>query len=449
MTRRVGFWLATATMASVLSACATATPRPVDPPTYLLRHDAVRLDVLAPQGGWSGVDLLVFAVDHNPKVAEAKARRDAVVATGAAARIAQPITLTLTSEYASERPRWGYGAGLDAPFDVGVRRKARVTDADLKVLQASEDYSETVWSLRSQIEHARITVLSADAEASAWDQVAALRRQRVERFNQRVAAGEDARSDALIARADVATAQGRAVEARRRRDIGRLDLAKGLGAAGTAVRDVVLAPLRPTILPDIVAPRLEAATRRPEILRAIADYDLAENALRLEVARQYPEVRLSPGYMYDHGVTKLPFSLALVLPPLDLNRSAIAAAEAARAAAGRALEVRQAQFLAEVDDAFSAVVAARAAAVRSRDQDVAMADAAAAVVTRAVKLGAQDRGDDLLARALAAEAQITLLRAQEAIALATADLEDALRRPLNLNESQATASLLIAGPSQK
>ena len=202
-------------------------------------------------------------------------------------------------------------------------------------------------------------------------------------------------------------------------------------------------------LPDIAFPRLEAATRRAEILRAIADYDLAENALRLEVARQYPEVRLGPGYMYDHGVTKLPFSLALVLPPLDLNRSAIAAAEAARVVAGRTLEVRQAQVLADVDKALSAVAAARAVAVRIRAQDIAMADAGAAVVARAVKLGAQDRGDDLLARALAAEAHITLLRAQEAIALASADLEDALRRPLNLIEARATASLLIPGQSLK
>ena len=449
MTIRAGFWLTIVTTASVLSACAAATLRPVDVSVYPRQHDAVRLDVPPPQGGWSGADLLAFAVIHNPQVAEAKARRDAAVASGAAARVAQPITLTLTGEYASERPRWGYGAGLDVPLDGGVRRKARVTDADLKVLQANADYSEAVWSLRSQIEHARIMILSADAEASAWDQVAALRRQRLERFNQRVAAGEDPRPDALIAQSDLATAQARAVEARTRRDVGRLDLAKGLGAPGTAVRDLVLAPLMTSALPDIAFPRLEAATRRAEILRAIADYDLAENALRLEVARRYPEVRLGPGYMYDHGVTKLPFSLALVLPPLDLNRSAIAAAEAARVVAGRTLEVRQAQVLADVDKALSAVAAARAVAVRIRAQDIAMADAGAAVVARAVKLGAQDRGDDLLARALAAEAHITLLRAQEAIALASADLEDALRRPLNLIEAKATASLLIPGQSQK
>ena len=446
---RARFWLATAATASVLSACAAAIPRPVDVSVYPLRHDAVRLDGPASQGGWSGVDLLAFAVDHNPQVAEAKARRDAAVATGAAAKVALPITLTLTGEYASERPRWGYGAGLDVPLDGGVRRKARVTDTDLKVLQANEDYSEAVWSLRSQIEHARITILSADAEASAWDQVAALRRQRLERFNQRVAAGEDPRPDALIAQTDLAVAQGRAAEARTRRDVGRLGLAKSLGASAAAVQDLVLAPVITPSLPDIASPRLEAATRRAEILRAIADYDLAENALRLEVARQYPEVRLGPGYMYDHGVTKLPFSLVLVLPPLDLNRRAIAAAEAARAAAGRALEVRQAQILAEVDKALSAVVAAHAVAGRTRAQDVAMADASAAAVARAVKLGAQDRGDDLLARALAGEAQISLMRAQEATALASADLEDALRRPLNLIEAQTTASLLVPERSQK
>ena len=102
-----------------------------------------------------------------------------------------------------------------------------------------------------------------------------------------------------------------------------------------------------------------------------------------------------------------------------------------------------------MDQALSAVIAARAVAVRIRAQDVAMADAGAAAVARAVKLGAQDRGDDLLARALGREAQISLMRAQEATALASADLEDALRRPLKLIEAQTTASLLIPTRSQK
>nr|QQZ49430.1 hypothetical protein JKL49_20890 [Phenylobacterium glaciei] len=70
------------------------------------------------------------------------------------------------------------------------------------------------------------------------------------------------------------------------------------------------------------------------MLRAVVDYDLAESALRTEVARQYPEVRIGPGYTYDHGVQKIPFNLTLVLPPLDLNRAAIAQAEARRTEAG-------------------------------------------------------------------------------------------------------------------
>jgi len=177
-------------------------------------------------------------------------------------------------------------------------------------------------------------------------------------------------------------------------------------------------------------------TRR-DVLRALADYDLAENALRLEVAKQYPEVRIGPGYFYDHGVDKLPFNLALVLPPYDLNRSAIAQAEAARAAAGRSLEAAQASVLTAVDTASAALGTARANLDRVTQRSLPAARRTAEGATRSLAAGSADRVEEFAAQAAVLDAELDLLDARRVTATAAADLEDALRRPFDPAEASA------------
>ena len=108
--------------------------------------------------------------------------------------------------------------------------------------------------------------------------------------------------------------------------------------------------------------QLQAALlTRPELLRALGQYQLAELALRLEYAKQYPELRLSPGYIWERGLVKLPLALGALLPPLDGNRRAIAVALVARSLAARELELVQANISAEIDLAFANQDAARSA----------------------------------------------------------------------------------------
>ena len=425
--------------ALTLSACATYAPSPPHPEAYPQRFDAARLET---RPVWSGADLLAAALARNPRVAEARARYRAALAAVAVARQASPTTLTLTGEYANERPHWGYGAVAEIPLDLGARRRGRITTADLSALQTFYDLGEAVWTVEAALERARADLLAADAEITLADSVAMLRRERWMRLERRVVAGEDARSVSLIALTERAAADRRAAEARVRREQGVQALAAALGLPPAAVRDIVLAPAAAPELAGLADWRRDAAISRRDVLRAVVDYDLAENALRTEVARQYPEVRIGPGYNYDHGVTKLPISVGLTLPPYDLNRSGIAEAEARRAAAGRALEAVQAGALADVDKAAVALAAARANVLRLRGEDIVVADRAAASVSRAVRAGEADRTDDLASRAVAAEARLSLLEADHAQALAVADLAFALRRPFEAAEAAVLAEAL-------
>ena len=419
-----------------LAGCAPYVAKPANPEQFYQTLQARRLDEKPPGATWTGADLLAAALKRNPDIAAARARYQAAQAGVRLARVVQGSNLTLTAEYANEAPHWGYGGGLDVLLDVGGRRSARVSAAQLTGLQAFYDYAEAVWTVRVALERARIDLASAQREIALAEQATALRRERLDRLARRVAAGEDPRSVSLLAQTELSTAERRTAAARGRQAQALAALAKALGVSGLALQDVVLAPVADAPPPgDPATLRRDAALSRADVMRAIADYDLAENALRLEVAKQYPEVRLGPAYNYDHGVTKFPFNLGLALPPFDMNRSGIGQAEAERAAAGRRLEAAQASSLAAVDTAAAARMSAQNARDRVQAREIPASRATVEGAERALRAGEGDRVDTLASQAALIDTELNLLDAQRAELTAMVDLEDALRRAFDPAEA--------------
>lgn len=436
-------WLSLGLASLALGGCVHYAAAPVAPERYPAELAARRL-VAKPLGAaWTRADLLSTALANNAQIAAAKANYLTAMAAARTAKVSPSLTLTLTGEYANQAPTWGHSASLDVPIDAGARRQTRVSTANLQALQAWYDYVDAVWGVRTAIDKARIELASSNAELALAQEAADLRRERFRRLEQRVAAGEDDRSLALIAQTELATAERRLADARGRQDLALVNLAKGLGVAPSALAAVSVEAMgRPPALDALPTLRTDVALYRGDVLRSIAAYDTAENALRGEIAKQYPQVSIAPGYNYDHGVTKLPLSINLVLPPSDLNRHAIEQAEAGRAAAGRALEAVQADALAAVDTASAALSAAQSAAERMSAVDLPAAQRAAQNTARALRAGAADRVDDLGAQAAEREAQLNLLDAQRTGWTAVADLEDALRRPFDPAEDAVLKAAL-------
>jgi CRISPR system Cascade subunit CasA len=432
-----------------LSACTTYVPAPVRLETYPTALESRRLDEKPAGATWTGSDLLSAALARNAAVAQAAAKHRTALAAAKTSRVAPSMTLTLTAEYAKSEPKsWLYGVGSDIPLDIGARRGERLNTADLAAVQALYDYGEAVWAVRTALTRARADRLSADAEMALAQRLEAVRQARADRLDHRVAAGEDDRGLALVARGDLAAAHRRVADARARRAQADAALAQALGVPVAAVTGLALAPVSPPPPGlDFTQARRDAALTRRDVLRAVVDYDLAESALRLEVAKQYPEIHVGPGYTYDHGVGKLPFNLGLVLPPLDLNRAVIAQAEAKRAEAGRSLEAVQAAALGAVDLAGSTLDAARITETSIRERDLPIARRLAEATARSVKAGEADRVDDLGAQATLIEAELAVLDARRAAITAGVDLEDALRVPFDPAETTLlqTASRALGG----
>lgn len=162
--------------------------------------------------------------------------------------------------------------------------------------------------------------------------------------------------------------------------------------------------------------------RNPAVLAAAARHDASEDALRLEVRRQYPDLQLGPAYGREDGENRLGAGFSVPVPILNANRQGIAEADAARLAAR-----------AEWERAVQEALAARARAAAALEAAAARRDALAATVVplaqrqiaearRLADIGEIDAL--LLLEALRAEreAEFDMIEAEAEIARCRADL---------------------------
>lgn len=407
---------------ATVSACAHYTPAPLH--TDLIAQTSPLPPALAAD------DLLRQAIARSPDVAAARQHLLATLAARRAARQQPAFNLTLASEYSkaadAARP-WLWGATVDIPVDIGGRRAARVTAADVEVLKARAAVAEALWGVRQRLRQAQSDLSNAHRTLVAAQAVLETRQALEAVLQQRMQAGEDARDGLDAARLGTLTAQQAVLQAKAQMATALSDLAHALDTDTASV--AVLAPEASVTVGDFTD--ADSLYARPDILTAIADYDLSESQLKLAVAQQYPGVTLSPGYTWERGVVKLPFNLGLSLPPFDGNRANIDAAEHARAAAGKTLEATVKSALAGVERTDAQWQSARTLAATIEQNDLPQADATANRAQTALRQGEGDRIVLLQARVAQAETHLALIQAQTGVDQARLALEEARHIPFD------------------
>nr|WP_314188052.1 TolC family protein [uncultured Brevundimonas sp.] len=440
-------------LTALLAGCVSYAPQPID---LSGQAGAVEQARPIPVGTvLSESEALALALERSTGVRQARAAWETARAASRSARVSPGWTLNLTTEFsrqADPQHPWLFGGGLDIPVDRGTRRDARVDTSDLAILKGRYDVAEAVWVVRTALHRALIDRGAAEAQLTAALAQRDLLQQRVDAVVRRVSAGEDDRTAFLQARTDLTTATQQVTVARALRAQADAVLAAALHLPVEALDGVRITPDPTPDLPDAMAraQRLDAATARADILKAVVDYDTAEQGVRTAVAAQYPAITLSPGYTWERGVTKLPFSLGLALPPMDLNRAAISEAEARRQEAGRAIEAAQARVFAEADAALASLHAADAELARLMAEDAPLAARALRTAQRSLEAGAGDRTTLLSAEASALAVDLARMEAGRQRALAIADFETATRTTQNPADTAVMARIMadLEGPAR-
>ena len=396
--------------------------------------------------------LLRLALAHDPAIAAARATLHAAERSQKAAHNLPPLSLTLTAEYSKDadpQKPWLYGGSVGIPLNVGAKRAARITAADLAVLKARYALAEAVWGVRQRL-YTALSDLSLSRQEIALGQTLLDQRQGYQALMQkRVALGEEAQGLAAQAAIDVSGARQTLAQAWAKEMQAIATLARALDADPAAIW--TLPPIEMASLDALndalVAEMIEKSLyNRYDVLLAVVDYDIAENELRTAIAVQYPDISLQPGYTWERGQVKIPFSLGLTLPPLDGNRAAINAAQSTRLAAGKTLEGTVKTTHATAVHAASAYAADLVTARTIRDVDLPAARDIAARTERMKAAGESDNAEALLAQLNATQTAITLLQAERTALTDRLTLEDALHQSFDATDTQILTDTLKAQP---
>jgi outer membrane protein TolC len=176
--------------------------------------------------------------------------------------------------------------------------------------------------------------------------------------------------------------------------------------------------------------RYKAVLSRPDLLSALAKYEASQAALQLEIAKQYPDIHLGPGYLYnkDGDTLVLPVSF-VALPLFNRNEGPIAEAEARRDEAAAQVKALQARAINDTEQALQNYYAA-AGNLAAYDVLLSAQENQLKALQNTFDTGETDRLTITQAqRAFYSNkliGQDPLIQVQQAIG----QLEDALQRPL-------------------
>ena len=432
-------WLISSSL--ILGGCAHYQAAPLIPERSVQEFAARSLPA---QQQWDRAALLSLALKQNPELAVARAEIQAAAAHEITAAELPNPDVTLQSEYARHDPHpWLYGISLNWLLRSGERRRLDTEVARLDTGSARLQLMDHAWAVRRSLAAALSEWESARQRAGLLEQLAGSQDRLIELEQRRIRAGEDAPGELILIQQARIQIEQQVAELRAAANAAQAAIAKALGVPAQALDGVQFEWPdwgEPAAVADAKWQQLreQALLSRADLAVAINEYAGAEAKLQLAIAHQYPQLTLSPGYYWDHGIAKFPFDVGFTLP-LNGNRGEIAEARAARELAGQRLLALQADIYGEIEAAMRDERIARqtADAAQRRLLSVRRQVEQAAL---ALRLGAAGAQENLSAQILAAQAELEVLQTRAQLQSSRNNLEDVLHAPLSGPELELAGS---------
>lgn len=392
-----------------------------------------------PAAEWDFDMLTLAAFYYHPSLEIARAQW--TVAQGGEVTAGQrpnpTLTVTPTYNFTTFVPSpWDPVGSIDVPIETAGKRRHRKAQAASLSEAARLNIATVAWQVRSTLRTSLLDFAAAGLREKAIERQVSFQEEILRRQEQLAALGEIAPSESLTVRIALEKARLDMADARRQRTEARARVAQALGVPLRALGDVKLATSMPRELHGIeeltsAEVRRAALQSRPDVLGALAEYAASQAALQLEIAKQYPDVHLQPGYEFDQGDSKWSLGLMVDLPVLNQNQGPIAEAKARREESAARFNALQAKVLAEIDSAVEVFRISETNSVTLRTLTEAQTKRRDSIAAQ-LKAGAADQVDLLNAEFESAAAEIVQLEGEIKLQQAAAALEDAVQRPFAL-----------------
>lgn len=350
----------------------------------------------------------------------------------------------------------GGSPGVEADLDLLFallrpgERSARKQAAAAGRRAALADLAAEEWDVVAQVRHARLDLLAAEATRLALVETAEVSQKAHTAQLGRRDLGEATDLDVASSGWDLAEArrserEATAVVAGARRTLNRL---LGLPATAmlplTAFGEPLLVPDPDGAAPEDLAAAIVAS--RWDVEAAKAEYEQAEQELRLAVSKQYPALHIGPSASRDGEGTTIGAGISLELPLFDRNQGGIAAALAKRdESRARAIALIH-RLLADGQEAIASLQRATAESAALDADLMPTARRAMDLADQAIQAREMSQFDYLMARRQWIVAQRARLEAVAASGHALIDLQSILGRgPVTIAPPSTTDDLPAKG----
>jgi cobalt-zinc-cadmium efflux system outer membrane protein len=437
---------------TVLLGCASFHREPLSPQqtasefeVRTLRSEGLRIFVqknvrgktmLWPPEKWNLETLTLAAFYYSPEMDIARAKWDvsrAEVVT--AGEMPNPKAGFIPMYHANQMglPPWTLTIALDVPVETAGRRGYRIATARHLSRAALLGITNTAWHVRSRLRRNFLSLFGLLQKKHLLEKQRLILLNMAGLYRDRLSAGETSGFvlTALAIELDKASLSLSLTE----KDIAqaRQNLAASIGVPAGALSGVEISwdgMRRVTAGLYSSRVRREALLGRADILAELEKYEAAQSELRLEIAKQYPDIHLGPGYSWDQGDNEWSLGISVTLPVFNRNQGPIERAAAHRKEAAAQFKALQYGVVEEIDGAY-----------RGYEDSLKNLKAAEAIlagrhkqyeaVKRRFDSGQTDRLSLLNARLEISTAELARLDTLVAAQQSVGRLEDAVQRPLD------------------
>ncbi len=259
---------------------------------------------------------------------------------------------------------YAFGLSIDIPLDINNKREIRIENAKHLSQAAKLEIAQTAWELRNQVaktlhEHQlnqqHIKILLAEQQ---------IRQDIVDIYQKRVNLGVASNVELSLAKLQLESTRTELNTWQKNHLITQSKLSGNLGLSLVQVSAIKLeedSPYKLSQHTTIDASELQknALLNRIDLRIALERYAASEAKLKLEIAKQYPDITISPGYVYEFGDKIWSLGISSLLSLLNKNKIAIAEATQLREVEATQFEALQSKVISETDLAISSVAQAQ------------------------------------------------------------------------------------------
>ena len=367
-------------MISLISACAkyqsyTASPIDTEQTTrdyqiqdinspeikdWLIKHDQ-KVPVW-PKSQWDIKSLVLVGHYYSTDLAVAGAKVKVAEAREITAGQKPNPGIELSSEHHSEQPGgvspWTLGSIFSWVYERPEKRQSRIDHAKAETEVARLKQFEIKWRIHNAIMENYLDTIAAIQKKKMLLDEKLILEQGLDVLDRRLELGQTSDFEVSSTRLEMQRLRLSISEAETEQIRARTRLAMVAGLPANALDNVKLDQAVFSDLPDLNTAdykldvlQARALIERPDVLRLLSEYVVAEADLHREIENQYSDVTLSPGFIFDQDDNLWVFASSWMLPINHHNQGPIAEAEARREVKAQEFLAYQAKVLRQVHEA--------------------------------------------------------------------------------------------------